>query len=250
MKLSVIIPTLNESQYIARTINSVRERAILGEPYEIIVVDSGSTDGTADIVRKLKVILVKEDSIFTGRAAVLNRGADLATGDVFLFLDADTLPPKGYDEDIRRAIYDKGAVGGAFEFALDGSGFGLRLVEIINRIRYRISHSYYGDQGIFVSAEIFSKIGGYPKRRILEASEFCTSLKKFGRLVLIRELMNTSPRRFNKGGLYKVLFKDIRLWFLNLIGQHVDSYADDYWSENITRADSKTIYEKSSSNKS
>lgn len=250
MKLSIIIPTLNESQYIARTINSVREHAILGEPHEIIVLDSGSTDGTTDIVRKLKVFLVKEGSILTGRATILNRGASFAKGDVFLFLDADTLPPKGYDEEIRHAIFDMGAIGGAFEFALEGKGFGLRLVEIINRIRYRISNNFYGDQGIFVAAAVFREIGGYPKRRIFEAFEFCNLIKKFGRLRLIRKAMKTSPRRFIEGGVYRVLLNDIKLWFLNLIGQDVDCYADDYWSENITRADSKQIYEKISSNKS
>ena len=249
MKLSVIIPTLNESQYIARTINSAIEHAILGDSHEIIVVDNGSTDGTTDIVRKLKVILVKEDSILTGRATILNRGASFATGDVLLFLDADTIPPVGYDEEIRHAIFDLGAIGGAFEFALEGKGFGLRLVEIINRTRYGISHNYYGDQGIFVLTEVFRRIGGYPKKRILEASEFCNLLKKFGRLTLIRKAMKTSPRRFLKGGVYKVLLNDIKLWFLNLIGQHVDCYADDYWSENITRANSKHIYEKISSHK-
>ena len=246
MKLSIIIPTLNESQYLARTIDSVREHAILGEPYEIIVVDSGSNDGTTDIVRKLKVILVKEDSILTGRATILNRGASLAKGDVFLFLDADTTPPIGYDEEIRHTIFDMGAIGGAFEFALEGKGFGLRLVEIINRIRYRISHNYYGDQGIFVRTEVFRKIGGYPKKRILEASEFCNSLKSFGRLRLIRKAMKTSPRRFLKGGVYRVLLNDIKLWFLNLIGQHVDCYADDYWGENINRSDPMTICENRS----
>lgn len=203
MKLSIIIPTLNESQYIARTINSVREHAILGEPHEIIVLDSGSTDGTTDIVRKLKVILVKEGSILTGRATILNRGASFAKGDgdVFLFLDGDTLPPKGYDEEIRHAIFDMGATGGAFEFALEGKGFGRRLVETINRIRYRISNNFYGDQGIFVTAAVFREIGGYPKRRIFEAFEFCNLIKKFGGLRLIRKAMKTSPRRFIEGGV-------------------------------------------------
>jgi len=247
MKLSVIIPTLNESQYIARTVNSVREHVILGEAYEIIVVDSGSTDGTTEIVRKLKVILVKEDPIFTGRATILNRGASFATGDVLLFLDADTIPPIGYDEEIRHAIFDMGATGGAFEFALEGKGFGLRLVEIINRIRYRISKNFYGDQGIFVTAAVFREIGGYPKRRIFEAFEFCNLMKKFGRLRLIRKAMKTSPRRFIEGGVYRVLLNDIKLWFLNLIGQDVDCYADDYWSENINRSDSMTIFENRSS---
>ncbi len=236
MNLSIIIPTLNEAAYLPVTIEQIRQNAGLGEPYEIIVVDSGSTDETCDIALKLGVKLVKSKGTFAGRAYVLNQAVEFASGDVLLFLDADTLVPQGYDESIEKALSNPNVVGGAFEFALDGEEFGLRIVEFINRMRYRIRQRYYGDQGIFVRSHVFRIVGGYPEIGILEAAHFCKKLRKEGELKLIKKRIYTSPRRFLDGGVYKVLGRDIKIWFLDLIGISVDKYADAYWKENKLRA--------------
>ncbi|MCZ6468967.1 MAG: TIGR04283 family arsenosugar biosynthesis glycosyltransferase [Candidatus Dadabacteria bacterium] len=236
MKLSIIIPTLNEATYLPVTIEKIKQNAGLEEPYEIIVVDSGSTDETCDIALKLGVKLVKSKGTFAGRAYVLNQAVEFASGDVLLFLDADTLVPQGYDESIENALSNPNVVGGAFEFSLEGPQFGLRVVELINRIRYRIRQRYYGDQGIFVRSHVFRIVGGYPEIGILEAAHFCKKLRKEGELKLIKKRIYTSPRRFLDGGVYKVLGRDIKIWFLDLIGISVDKYADAYWKENKLRA--------------
>ncbi len=237
MKLSIIIPTLNESLYLSDTVLAICEHAVLCEPHEIVVVDCGSTDGTADIAQELGVRLIQDEceGSMAGRAFALNKGAEYASGDVLLFLDADTVLPPGYDVAIHTALKDPETVGGAFEFALDGRGFGLRVVELINRVRYRLSQRYYGDQGIFVRASVFRKLGGYPERRILEAAYLCDLLLRLGNLVLIRDPVKTSPRRFLEGGVYRVLVNDIKIWWLDLIGRSVDQYVNDYWRENKFR---------------
>jgi len=76
----------------------------------------------------------------------------------------------------------------------------------------------------------FNEIG------ILEAAHFCKNLRKVGKLKLIKKRIYTSPRRFLDGGVYKVLGRDIKIWFLDLIGLRVDKYADAYWKENKLRA--------------
>ena len=111
MKLSIIIPTLNEATYLPVTIEKIKQNAGLEEPYEIIVVDSGSTDETCDIALKLGVKLVKSKGTFAGRAYVLNQAVEFASGDVLLFLDADTLVPQGYDESIENALSNPNVVG-------------------------------------------------------------------------------------------------------------------------------------------
>lgn len=237
MHLSVIIPALNESQYISETIHAISDNAVLEGPREVIVVDCGSTDGTPAIARQLGARLIEIRPEIAGRSQALNAGAGISTGDVYLFLDADTIVPEGYDFEIKAALANADIVGGAFEFALEGSGLGLRIVEFINRIRYRISHQFYGDQGIFAVAEVFYRVGGYPRRGILEASEFCRSLKKVGKLALIRKKIKTSPRRFLDGGVCRVLAADIKIWLSDLIGKPVDQFADDYWKENRDRAE-------------
>ncbi len=235
MRLSVIIPTLNERDFLSKTINKVRENAVKGEPHEIIAADSGSGDGTPELALQLGVRVIECENRIPGRAPVLNCGAGYAAGDVFLFLDADTIPPPGYDECIENALRDAGTVGGAFEFSLDGEEFGLRVVEAVNRFRYRVRQRYYGDQGLFVRAPVFRKIGGYPERRILETAHLCKALRREGRLKLINRKIKTSPRRFLKGGIYRVFAGDIQIWLLDLLGLPVDRLADAYWKENTLR---------------
>jgi len=181
MKLSVIIPTLNEESCIARTLEEVRSKARPGNLHEVIVVDTGSTDGTTGIVSGLAgVTLLQPEACAPGRGQGLNIGSNHATGDALLFLDADTSPPEGYDEAIENALADPNVAGGAFEFALDGPDFIFRVIEAINRAHYRLLKLYHGDQGMFVRTGLFREIGGFPQRGILESYYLCRLLKQRG----------------------------------------------------------------------
>lgn len=233
--LSIIIPTLNEAGYLPAVIKSIMDAARLESPHEIIVSDCGSSDGTRELALSLGAKVVEGSPPPDCRAEAMNKGAAAASGDILLFLDADTILPHGYDESIMCALDNKVTVGGAFEFAMDGDALGLRLVELINRIRYRIWPRYYGDQGIFVLAAVFRGVGGYPARRIMEASDFCISLRKEGRLALIRNCAVTSSRRFIEGGIYRVLARDVRIWWLDLLGFQTEHFADAYRDNNRLR---------------
>jgi rSAM/selenodomain-associated transferase 2 len=235
MRLSILIPTLNEARYLPQAVAQVRLQAALRPPHEIIVADCGSSDGTADLAERLGTNLVKRQPPLSSRAAALNRGADAATGDVLLFLDADTLLPRGYDRAIDQALRDPLVLGGAFEFALDGPHLGLRLVEIVNRVRYRLWPLYYGDQGIFVRAAVFRRVGGYPERRLLEASDFCKRVGRVGRLVLVRKYARSSARRFVEGGIYRVLAHDCLIWGLDLLGKPTEQFGPAYQEDNHRR---------------
>ncbi len=230
IKLSVIIPALNEQDYILKTITALKTNRFYDKSPEIIVIDTGSTDDTVIIAEPVADKLIRYKPCRSGRTEALNAGAESSSGDVLLFLDADTIVPLHYDKEIETALEDEGVTGGAFEFALGGTQFGLRIVEFINRIRYRIRGSFYGDQGLFVKREMFFKAGMYPDRRLFETSEFCKKLRRYGKLRLIRKKAVTSPRRFIAGGINRVLLNDTKLWFLNNLGLNVAHYmADNYW---------------------
>jgi glycosyltransferase involved in cell wall biosynthesis len=231
MRLSIIIPTLNESRDLPLAVDLARRRAVLG-PHEMIVADCGSSDGTADIARRLGARLVTGSPPFASRAAALNAAATEASADVFLFLDADTLVPRRFDEAIRRALRDERVVGGAFEFALIGPEISLRLVELINRVRYRIWPEFYGDQGVFSRAKAFRRVGGYPEQLLLESSDFCRRLSCCGELVLLRQQMRTSARRFLDGGVLRVLAQDCWIWWRNLLGLPTAGFGPAYQAYN------------------
>lgn len=232
MKLSIIIPTLNEASYLPETIFKAKENAFSANIHEFIVVDSGSRDRTCEIAKSLGAEIISSGDKDLGKARILNKGASIASGDVYLFLDADTILPQAYDLLIEKTLSDQAAVGGAFEFKLDGKEFGLRLVELINRVRYRVRQRYYGDQGVFVRAGVFNRVGGYPDMPLLESAYLCKILRSRGRLKLIHREVTTSPRRFITGGIYTVFARDIKIWFLDLLGLSVEKYSGAYWKEN------------------
>lgn len=231
MRLSVIIPTLNEAHALGRTVSLVRSRGT-EQPAQIIVADCGSTDPTVRLARRWGLHVVTHSSL-DSRARACNAGAEAATGDTLLFLHADSQVPAGFDRRIRRALEDPCTVGGAFEFKLDGTELRLRLVERINRLRYRVLTGYYGDQGIFVRRTIFDAAGGYPNMPIMEDRHFCRMIGRFGSLKLVRAEMWTSPRRFYHGGILRTLAMDALIWAWDELGLDPSVFADRYRRENI-----------------
>ena len=210
--LSVVIPTLNESANLPATVAAACEAA-RGEPIEIVVSDCDSGDGTADVARRLGAAAVITGG--TCRADALNRGAAAAHGDVLMFLHADSTVPPGFAEKIRRALADATVVGGAFEFALRPDevtrGIDRRLIGLIvfcNRLRYRYSRGFFGDQGVFVRRAVFDRLGGFPNVRLMEDLTFCRAMGRLGRTAILQPPMLTSPRRFLKRGVLRQFAQD------------------------------------------
>jgi len=243
MKLSVIIPTLNEQGYIKKTIKSLQDRCAFPEQMEIVVVDAGSSDRTVDIARPLDVQLFVRPAFKKLKYKSLNFGADRSSGDALLFLDADCTVPQDFDLKIDGVLNQAAVAGGAFEFKMEPSdttnrieNWAFRLVELINQIRYCITKLYFGDQGVFCTKEAFDRIGGYPEKRIMESAYFCRLLKNQGKLKLIKTPLISSVRRFQNGGMLKVFWKDFWIWVQFWLGFDIDRYADRYWEENEKNA--------------
>ncbi|UXX78353.1 TIGR04283 family arsenosugar biosynthesis glycosyltransferase [Reichenbachiella carrageenanivorans] len=235
MDLSIIIPTLNESAYIQRTLSSIRSRASGRFSYEIIIVDAGSTDDTKSIAARLVDVFYEDAHLAGAKYKSLNKGAAMAKGDDLLFLDADTLLPLAFDLHIKQVLEDSKIVGGAFEFQMDGQRRIYRIIEWINRMRYRIDQRYFGDQGIFCRRADFWQLGGYPPEPIMEAAYFCKRMSQQGRLALVKSPILTAARRFEAGQVFRVFFKDTWIWIQFTLGLDVKKYASAYWQENKNR---------------
>lgn len=196
LKISIIIPVLNEANTIAPVISTARN----AENVEIIVADGGSSDGTVEIAQSLGVRVL---STAARRATQMNAGAIAATGDILLFLHADTHLPRGYDFGVRQALAKPSSVGGAFELKIDARRLCLRLVEIGVNWRSHFFQMPYGDQAIFLLSATFDKIGGFPDLPLMEDFEFVRRLKKQGRIEIVPQPVLTSARRWQQVGVLK-----------------------------------------------
>ena len=229
--VSIIIPARNEEAHLGATLAYLREHA---PPHlaEIIVAEGDSVDATADVARPWAAVVHSADST---RAALMNAGARVARGDVLFFLHADSAPPPDFLSLIQTTLADPRTVGGGFDHQFIEPVFGLWMVSTIDRIRFRLTKNYYGDQGIFVRRAIFERMGGFPKRAILEDLEFSRRLKRIGRTVLIPKPVRTSGRRFLNGGITRTFLWIV--WLLALYTLRIDTeqYAARYRKENDRR---------------
>lgn len=212
MTVSIIIPTLNEAAEISACIESARQSGAA----EIIVADGGSSDGTRSLAStSADLVLVTPQ----GRAAQQNHGAKAATGDVLLFLHADTRLGEGCVRQIERfaATADNKPICGGFRQRIVAEGWHYRWLENGNVTRVRLAGMVYGDQGIFVSRDWFHHVGGFADCPIMEDVELLRALARSrgefeGRApVLLDGPLEVSPRRWQKTGVVR---QTLRNWMM------------------------------------
>jgi rSAM/selenodomain-associated transferase 2 len=211
MKVSVIIPVLNEEKIIGATLREV----IILQPHEIIVVDGGSDDRSREICRQAGVQLLNSER---GRARQMNNGARRATGDALLFLHADTKLPASATRDITNALSDWKCLGGRFDLELEGRHWMLKVIGALINYRSRATRVGTGDQAIFVRREVFMRIGGYPDMPLMEDIALCRALKRLGGIACLRSRVVTSARRWESDGVWRTIARMWTLKFLYLAG--------------------------------
>ncbi len=192
-RISIIIPTLNEVACLGQTLERLHDAACV----EKIVVDAGSRDGTPEIAEAhgCRVLTAPQ-----GKAKQMNAGAAVATGSVLLFLHADTLLPQGFERHVHATLAGRGVVAGAFRLSINSSRGSLRLIEWAANLRARWLQMPYGDQAVFVTAETFRAMGGFPDLPIMEDFEMVRRLRRRGHIAIADATVATSARRWNALG--------------------------------------------------
>jgi len=195
-RISIIIPAINEANNIAKTIESIGP----GDKKEVIVVDGGSNDDTVGIAKSLGARVITSAP---PRARQMNRGAAQATGDVLVFLHADTRLPEKFEDFIFNSFKQPGMIAGAFQLRINSPMLGLRLIERLANWRSRFLKMPYCDQAIFILSRVFHQVGGFPDIPIMEDFELIRRLQKQGEIVTLPVPVSTSPRRWQNLGILK-----------------------------------------------
>ncbi len=197
-RVSVIIPTLNEARRIGARLD---ELAAIGGWHEILVVDGGSTDDTCKIADRPGVQVLNGPR---GRARQMNTAAARATGDVLLFLHADVVLPTDAPRWMDTAMADPRVAAGAFRTwtIADLDGYWWAPALHLADVRSRYTSLPYGDQAMFVRAQAFAQVGGFPDQPLLEDLELSQRLRRVGRIVTVPARVKVSGRRFLQRPVY------------------------------------------------
>ena len=225
-KLSIIMPVLNEGDGIAPALDALADLRALGT--ELIVVDGGSHDATVEQaqLRADQVILAPR-----GRALQMNAGAEKASGDVLLFLHADTRLPAEADRVVLNGLDRSRRAWGRFDIKIDGRSPLLPVVAWLMGLRSRLTGIATGDQAIFVRRDAFQAVGGFPAIALMEDIAMCKRLKRLGRPLCLRACVTTSGRRWEKNGVLSTILLMWRLRFAYFFGADPKKLARQYGYE-------------------
>ncbi|MFM9879935.1 MAG: TIGR04283 family arsenosugar biosynthesis glycosyltransferase [Burkholderiaceae bacterium] len=235
MHLSIIIPALNEAAALPATLAALAPLAERGA--QILVVDGGSTDATFALALQSGTAGVQALRSQPGRARQMNTGAAQSSGDVLLFLHADTRLPPAADDCIASALAAGAAspaippappLWGRFDVHIEGRSRWLPLVARLINLRSRLSGIATGDQALFVTAAAFRQVGGFPDQPLMEDVELCKRLGALSRPACLREKVTTSGRRWDQRGALRTIVLMWRLRWLYWRGVPADALARLY----------------------
>ena len=217
MRISVVVPTLTEAATVAEAVGAARRT--LGD-CEVIVVDGGSADGTAEAAEAAGATVLQATG---SRAEAMNAGAAQASGAALLFLHADTILPEGAGDAIRAALAH--AEGGAFRLGFDERP---PLWRVLSAGYARTSRTAYGDQAIFVSRTAFDRLGGYRPLPIMEDYDLVERLRRHGRFELLPLTVRVSARRHRRQGELRTFLRIGAIKILYRLGVPPDRLARAY----------------------
>jgi rSAM/selenodomain-associated transferase 2 len=206
MKFSIIIPTLNEEKTIQSCLLALQP---LRNGCEIIIADGDSVDNTKILALPLADKVMASAK---GRAKQMNNGASYATGDILIFLHADTCLPENALSLIQQKISST-RQWGRFDIQLSGNSFMLKVIAQMMNWRSRLTGIATGDQVIFVMRKAFEKAGQYPEINLMEDITLCKALKKISPPICLKDKVISSGRRWEHSGIYRTI---LLMWSLRL----------------------------------
>ena len=224
MKLSIVMPVLNEARHIADILQPLQ--ALRRNGTEVIVADGGSTDATPALAAPLADRMIAAPR---GRALQMNAGARAARGDVLLFLHADTRLPGNAPDLIAHALQEH--AWGRFDVNIEGRSHWLPVIAMMMNLRSRLSSICTGDQALFVTRAAFEAAGGFPEQPLMEDIELSKRLKRIGKPACLRGPVTTSGRRWDRDGAWPTILLMWRLRFDYWRGEPTSRLVQRYYPD-------------------
>ena len=207
-KISIVMPVLDEADNIDAALEALQPLRARG--HEVIVVDGGSADATVRLAARGADRVIAASR---GRAHQMNAGAYTASGEILLFLHADTRLPEAADLLLTQALQQSGRCWGRFDVRIGSRRPLLRMVSRMMNLRSRVSGICTGDQAIFVTAEAFARSGGYPPMALMEDVVLSSRLRRWSRPAALRASVMTSARRWERNGVLRTI---VLMWWLRM----------------------------------
>ena len=211
LKISIVIPTLNEALILEDSLRAISDL----NPHEIIVADGGSTDTTVSVAHNIATRVITSKP---GRAHQMNAGAEKATGDILLFMHADSKLTWGSFRRMKKTMTPTGIAGGAFSLQIESKKTSLKVISLLATWRAKYLNLVYGDQTIFVRTDVFQKMGGFSPLPICEDLDFFRRLSQQGKILLLKEKTHASARRWKAEGILYTTLRNIAIGSLFLLG--------------------------------
>ncbi len=218
LRVSIVIPVLNEAAVADQLIQSLPMDA------EVIVVDGGSDDDTPRIMGAAGLRVIEAPR---GRARQMNAGAAVATGDVLLFLHADTCLPACFATTMSQ-FSASGCVWGRFDIRLSGAQPLLRMVEFMMNWRSRLTGICTGDQAMFIRRDVFEACTGFADIALMEDIEISRRLRRISPPFRGRDRVVSSSRRWQRNGIVRTILQMWRLRLMYFFGASPASLARRY----------------------
>ncbi|TLF46915.1 TIGR04283 family arsenosugar biosynthesis glycosyltransferase [Maribacter aurantiacus] len=225
--ISIIIPVLNEEDYIQRVLAKILENTCTDQIMEILIVDGGSTDRTVFFAQKFGARVLSSEK---GRANQMNWGAKNASGDILYFLHVDSLPPPGFDTQVLKVV-EEGIRTGCFRLKFDSPSPFLGFFAWCTKINRPICRG--GDQSLFVDKELFETLGGFDENyKVYEDNEFIGRLYKKTPFKVINDYVETSARRYMEKGMVRLQYHFAMIHLKYYLGKGPENIYD-YYRKNI-----------------
>jgi rSAM/selenodomain-associated transferase 2 len=220
---SIIVPVLDEADALTRALPQLA--ALRAQGAEIIIVDGGSSDGSAERCRAVADRVVQTAR---GRARQMNAGAAAASREVLLFLHVDTQLSDAALDLVMQALQQPSHAWGRFDVSIDGRSRWLAVVAALMNLRSRLTGIATGDQAMFVRRNAFVAVGGFPEQPLMEDIELSRRLRRTSRPVCLRDRVVTSGRRWERFGIWRTILLMWRLRLLYWLGVPAERLARSY----------------------